>query len=199
MRSSRTCFPQTAWQAPLAKLFVCILLLAAVLSVSLPAFGQSPSEEAELRELAPYLNDLDLAVPDVPRSSCSARLIGYALLYRQQPAKYRNAFFAELAIDDYAERADGKYNYIDPDEIASTIDAASVAPGGIDDRRVLAAAGFCALKTGNLWVATRGSGNVSIARILRGIALSLLLEGTDEDASAIANAIDAMTAGQSGS
>ena len=174
------------------------LLLAAVLSISLPTLAQSPSEEVELRELAPYLNDLDLVVPDVPRNSCSARLIGYALLYRQQPDRYRNAFFAELVIDDYADRAAGKYNYIDPDEIASVIDAASVAPAGIDDRRISAAVGFCALKTENLWVATQRAGSVSVARILRGIALSSLLDGTNEDASAIANAIDASTA-ESGS
>ena len=173
-----------------------ILLIAVALSISFSALAQSSSEEIELRELAPYLENPDLAPPDTPRNSCSARLVGYALLYRQHPNKYRNAFFAELVIDDYADRAAGKYNYVDPDEIADTIDSASIAPGGIDDRRISAAVGFCALKSRNLWVATRDAGKISLARVLRGIALSSLLEGTDEDALAIANAIDTLTAQQ---
>jgi len=68
------------------------------------------------------------------------------------------------------------------------------APAGITDDRVEAVIGFCALKDKNLWVATQRAGRVSLARVVRGLALSSLLKGTDEDPLAIANAIDAHTA-----
>jgi len=122
--------------------------------------------------------------------------VGYALLYRQEPDKYRNAFFEQLVVSDYPQRSARQYNYVDPDQIARTIDAATALLPGMTDRRLAAAVGFCSLKEKNLWVATEKAGRLSLARILRGMALTSLLQGTDEDPLAIANAIDSHTAAQ---
>ena len=163
-----------------------------------PAEPQQRADTAaiELTRLLPYLDNDVRALPDDAGqySSCSVRLLASALRYRRNPDKHRNDFFAPLVIDDYADRAAGKYNYVNPDQIASTIDSAMAAPVGITDDRVKAVIGFCALKDENLWVATQKAGRISLARVVRGLALSSLLKGTDEDPLAIANAIDAHTA-----
>ena len=105
-----------------------------------------------------------------------------------------DAVVAELVIDDYAERLEGNYNIIGPDDVASTIGAATSAPEGITDQRIHMVIGYCALKDKNLWVQTQEAGRISLARFLRAAVLSSLLNGTDEDALAIVNAIDAHTA-----
>jgi len=175
-------------------------LITALLLGSGPASAepkqQTNAAPAELTRLLPYLDNDARALPEDAgqSSSCSARLLASALGYRRNPDKHRNDFFGELVIDDYADRAAGKYNYVSPDNIASTIDTAMAAPAGITDDRVKAVIGFCALKDKNLWVATQRAGRVSLARVVRGLALSSLLKGTDEDPLAIANAIDAHTA-----
>ena len=175
------------------------LITALVLSTGATAVAQQPRTEdvtAELVSLQRFLDNDELDLPDATESSssCSVRLLSSALHYRRNPDKYRNEFFAALVIDDYADRAAGKYNFVNPDEIASTIDSAMTAPVGITDNRTKAVIGFCALKDKNLWVATETAGRISLARVVRGIAVSSLLEGTDENAEAITNAIDAHTA-----
>lgn len=181
------------------------LIMAFVLGAGMPATAQSQLQEdntaAELIELLPYLNDerLDLPTTAGQSSSCSVRLLATALLYRRNSGKYRNSFFATLVIDDYVGRAAGRYNYVALDEVASIIDSAVSAPDGITDDRVKAVIGFCTLKDKNLWVAPENAGRISLARVVRGMALSSLLEGTDEDPLAIANAIDAHTAASHGS
>lgn len=126
--------------------------------------------------------------------SCSVKLISLALLYRAEPDKYRNDFFSSLVVDDYADRKYGKYDYVDPGKIEQTINIATIAPIGVTDQRIKAAIGFCALKDKNLWVVTKKAGRISLARMLRGAAVSSLLTGTDEDVFAITSAIDAHTA-----
>ncbi|MGY3265498.1 hypothetical protein [Lysobacter sp. HA35] len=179
-----------AWNKP-----VRAVLATAILAVSLTCQAQS-NEEAELRALLPYVEGLT-PPPQVPRQSCAARVVAYALLYRAEPNKYRNDFFGELVVNDYAQRSAGQYTLVEPDRIATTVDSASALPGNITEPHLSAAAGFCALKDKNLWVFTRKAGRISLARVLRGMALTSLLEGTDEDPLAIASAIDAHTAAQS--
>jgi hypothetical protein len=179
-------------------------ITATLITALLLASGPTPAEPqqqadtapAVLAKLLPYLDNDARALPeDAGQSgSCSVRLLASALGYRRNPDKHRNDFFGALVIDDYADRAAGNYNYVAPDDIASTIDTAMVAPAGIADDRVKAVIGFCTLKDKNLWVVTQKAGRISLARVVRGIALSSLLKGTDEDPLAIANAIDAHTA-----
>ncbi len=61
------------------------------------------------------------------------------------------------------------------------------------DKRFQSVIGFCAFKDENLWVDSP-KGRVSLARVMRGLTLSTLLAGTDEDPLAIAAAIDEYTA-----
>lgn len=126
--------------------------------------------------------------------ACAVRLLSGVLLYRREPNKYRNALFAELVVDDYAERSAGKYNDIDVEEAVSVMDAASSVPREITDQRIRMVAGFCALKDKNLWTTAGNGSRLSLARFFRGAALSSLLKGTDEDTVAITSAIDAHTA-----
>ncbi len=149
----------------------------------------------ELQRLAPYLDNDALALPGhTERSnSCSVRLLAGALGYRRDPDRFRNEFFESLVIDDYADRAAGKYNYVKPDEVPSIMQSAMTVPAGISDDRIKAIAGFCSIKGKNLWVETEKAGRISLARMIRGVVLSSVLEGTDEDPLAIANAIDART------
>ena len=174
------------------------LAVASILAFGTAAAAPQAQGEAttsELHKLLPYLNDDKLYLPEAPNlsSSCSSRLLTSALLYRRNPDKHRNDFFAALVIVDYAERASGKYNYVEPDAIAATIDSSMALPDGFTDDRIKAVTGFCSLKDRNLWVATEKMGRISLARVVRGMALSALLAGTDEDSLAIANAIDAHT------
>ena len=181
--------------------FIFARVLAVVLTITAGIVWAhpNPQEDAsstELLALLPYLNDEKLALPETLRQSrsCSTHLIISALLYRRDPNEYRNEFFASLVIDDYAERDAGRYNYIEPDAIAATVDSSMVVPGGITDNRIRTVVGFCALKDKNLWVATEKLGRISLARVVRGMAMSALLAGTNEDSLAIANAVDAHTA-----
>jgi len=176
--------------------FITALALCTGAAVAVQPPSQTEDALIELAALQPFLHDDKLDMPEttLQSGSCSVRLLSNALHYRRNPDKYRNAFFAALVIDDYADRAAGRYDYINPDEIASTIDSAMSAPDEITDNRTKAVIGFCALKDKNLWVNTEKAGRISLARVVRGIAVSSLLEGTDEDALAITNAIDAHTA-----
>jgi hypothetical protein len=176
-------------------------LITALIFVAGTATATQPQSDedtisSELAELLPYLNNDKLDLPETvgQSSSCSVHLLVSALLYRRNPDKHRNDFFAALVVDDYADRAAGKYNYVNPDAIASTIDSSMAVPDGITDNRVKAVIGFCTLRDKNLWIDTQKAGRISLARAVRGMALSLLLVGTDEDSLAIANAIDAHTA-----
>ena len=78
------------------------------------------------------------------------------------------------------------------------VSAVAVAPDGVTDERVRRVVGFCALRDRNLWVSTETQPRISLERMLRGAALVSLLEGTDEDALAIANAIDAQASARPG-
>ena len=89
------------WKMP-----VRAMVAAAILSASLTCEAQS-NEEAELRDLLPYVERL-APPPQVPRQSCAARFVAYALLYRAEPNKYRNDFFGELVVNDYAQRSAGQ-------------------------------------------------------------------------------------------
>lgn len=178
--------------------------LTAALLLGLGAAYAEPQDQAdtaaELATLLPYLDNDSRALPENADQSrsCSVRLLASALRYRRNPDKHRNDFFGALVIDDYADRGVGNYNYVEPDDIAATVNAAMGTPAGIADDRVKAVIGFCALKDKNLWILTQKAGRVSLARVVRGIALSSLLKGTDEDPLAIANAIDAHTAASQG-
>lgn len=171
--------------------------LSLLVGLAVPTGPESKTgDAAELMAIQAVLKD---EASDLPRaanqsSSCSVRLLSLALRYRRDPDKYRNDFFSTLVVDDYTDRAAGKYNFVDPDEIAATIDSAMAVPDGITENRIKAAVGFCALKDKNLWVSTKNAGRISLARLVRGMAVSSLLEGTDEDPLAITNAIDAQTA-----
>jgi hypothetical protein len=176
------------------KMTVTSIFLLATLAASAGQESKT-SEAVDLLALQAILTGEASELPDTTRSSsCGAKLVSLALHYRQEPDKYRNDLFAALVIDDYVDRAAGKYNYVNPDEIATTVDSAMATPNGITDNRIKAAVGFCVLRDKNLWVVTRKDGRISLARVVRDMALSSLLEGTDEDALAIVNAIDAHTA-----
>ncbi len=183
-----------------------LLCRAAVFSVALLACGpeaaaetrkQSDPVAADLKRLAPLFDKMNGILPEDLKlkqpNACPTRLAYAALQYRHSPDAFRNAFFALLVIDDYEDRADGIYNMISPAEAASEIDRAVSKHPGITDRRFQAVLGFCAFRDENLWVDSP-KGRVSLARVMRGLALSGLLEGTGEDPLEIAAAIDANTA-----
>lgn len=176
----------------------CLLLVACISDASLatPPGLQSDAVVAELLALQARLDDdtAEVSTTALTSEACAVRLLSGALLYRRDPNRYRNALFAELVVDDYAERSAGKYNEIGTDEAVSVMDAASVAPEGITDQRIQMVIGFCALKDKNLWMKARDGSRISLARFFRGAALASLLKGTDEDAAAITSAIDAHTA-----
>lgn len=173
-----------------------ILCAASSLSSSPVPTTDSGSAAVQLRELQSLIDNDSLKVPELLLGSdaCAVRVLSGVLLYRRDPDAYRNALFAELVIDDYAERSAGKYNDVDKDEAIAAMDAASVAPEGISDQRIQMVLGFCALRDKNLWMKTPDGSRLSLARFFRGAALASLLKGTDEDAVAITSAIDAHTA-----
>lgn len=162
-----------------------------------PALAEDPAPSAEqattqLLALQPFVGkDEGLPPPaGLHSADCSVRLLTAALHYRREPDKYRNAFFAALVIDDYGDRASGRYTMVDAGEAAAALESAMIAPDGITHESVRRVIGFCALRDKNLWVATKTQPRISLARMIRGAALVSLLEGTDEDALAIANAVD---------
>lgn len=156
----------------------------------------SGSAAAQLLDLQSLIDNDSLKVPDtlLKSDACAVRVLSGILLYRRYPDTYRNALFAELIIDDYAERSAGRYNDVDKDEAMAAMDTATVAPEGVSDQRVQMVLGFCALKDKNLWMKAPDGSRLSLARFFRGAALASLLKGTDEDAVAITSAIDAHTA-----
>jgi hypothetical protein len=177
---------------------VCLMVLVCISATGLAAQSE-PQSDAVVAELLALQARLDDDIAEVSTSAltsdaCAVRVLSSALHYRRDPGRYRNAMFAELVIDDYAERLEGNCNIIGPDDVASTIGAAASAPEGITDQRIHMVIGYCALKDKNLWVQTQEAGRISLARFLRAAVLSSLLNGTDEDALAIVNAIDAHTA-----
>jgi len=152
---------------------------------------------AQLLELQGFVGDDEREPPTAGLKSadCSVRLLSAALHYRREPNRYRNEFLTALVIDDYAERSKGRYNMISAGAAALALESAMATPDGVTDESVRRVVAFCRLKDRNLWVATETQPRISLARMVRGAALVSLLEGTDEDALAIANAIDAQAAG----
>ena len=173
------------------------VLWAMLAMVAAPA-GENDSGEAvaQLLDLQALIdNDAgEVSETLLESDACAVRVLSGLLLYRRDPDRYRNTLFAELVIDDYADRSSGKYNDISVDEAVSTMQSASSAPEEITDKRIQMVIGFCALKDKNLWMMARDGGRLSLARFFRGAALSSLLKGTDEDPLAITSAIDAHTA-----
>jgi hypothetical protein len=170
-----------------------------------PALAEGPEPSAgqataQLLALQSFVGKDELEPPTagLDSSDCSVRLLSAALHYRREPERYRSAFFAALVIDDYEDRAKGRYNMVAVGEAAALLESAMVAPDGATDERVRRVVGFCALRDRNLWVSTETQPRISLARMVRGAALVSLLEGTDEDALAIANAIDAHTSAGTG-
>lgn len=167
-----------------------------------PSFADAePPTDTDASSYAALLPYFDNARSEPPRElaeseSCGVRFLATALLYRHDPDRYRNDFFEQLVIDDYADRAQNNYNIVEPTDIARVIDQATIAPEAATDPRVEAVIGFCNLKEKNLWVFTEKAGRISLARVIRGAALNAVLEGTNGDTLAIANAIDAHTAGK---
>ena len=183
-----------------------LVLQACVASLILYAAGsvasaQVPTTDSggaatQLLGLQSLIENDDLKVSEtlLESDSCAVRVLSGVLLYRRDPDRYRNALFAELVIDDYAERSAGKYNDIGKDEALAVMDTAAAAAEGISDQRVQMVLGFCALKDKNLWMKAPDGSRLSLARFFRGAALASLLKGTDEDTLAITSAIDAHTA-----
>ncbi len=183
-------------------IFICLFALVAALLVPGAAAAAEPARHADpvaadLKRLAPLF---DLATARLPEKfalrrpdACPTRLAVAALQYRTDPDAFRSAFFAMLVIDDYEDRADGVYNMLSPSEAASAINDAVAKHPDVTDKRFQSVIGFCAFKDENLWVDSP-KGRVSLARVMRGLALSTLLAGTDEDPLAIAAAIDEYTA-----
>ncbi len=177
-----------------------LALAAALLTcgAAAPAEPVRPADPvaADLKRLAPLFDraaalpgNFALRKPD----ACPTRLAVAALQYRNDPDTYRNAFFALLVIDDYEDRADGIYNMLSPSEAATAINDATARHPDVTDKRFQSVIGFCAFRDENLWVDSP-KGRVSLARVMRGLALSALLAGTDEDPLSIAAAIDTYTA-----
>lgn len=171
-------------------------MLSFAIGSSFAANPESTDEASDLLKLQSVLDNANAnqLEPLSKSGSCSVKLISLALLYRIEPDKYRNDFFSSIVVDDYADRKNGKYNYVDPEQIEQTIGTATAAPTGVTDQRIKSVIGFCAIKDKNLWVTTKKAGRISLARFLRGAAVSSLLTGTDEDVLEITNAIDAHTA-----
>lgn len=167
------------------------------------AEGPEPSAEqaaAQLLALQRFIGKDELEPPaaGLDSADCSVRLLSAALHYRREPDSYRDAFFAALVIDDYDDRAKGRYNMVGANEAAAVLESAMVAPDGVTEESVRRVVGFCALRDRNLWVSTPTHPRISLARMMRSAALVSLLEGTDEDALAIANAIDAQASAERG-
>lgn len=176
--------------------FFAAALLFAPLAAAAPPADDSRQIASDLVQLAALfegtstmpLEKLVLAAPE----SCPTRFAVAALKYRASPDAHRNAFFEQLVIDDYAERAQGRYNLVSADDVRAAVDRALAGYSGVAGRLQPIVA-FCSLKDKNLWVSTP-QGRISIARVMRGAALGAALAGTDEDPLEIANAIDARTA-----
>lgn len=178
------------------------MVLALFAGLALAEAPEPPAVKAtaQLLALQPFVGK-DGKVPPaavMDSTDCSVRLLATALYYRREPDKYRDAFFAALVIDDYDDRAEGRYTMVGATEAATALESAMVAPAGIADESVRRVVGFCALRDKNLWVATKTQSRISLARMMRGAALASLLEGTDEDALAIANAVDAQASAEHG-
>jgi hypothetical protein len=177
-------------------LFTAAILFAPLAAATPPADDSSrvASDLVQLGALFESTNrtpleQIVLAAPE----SCPTRFALTALQYRTNPDAYRNTFFEQLVIDDYAQRAKGLYNIVSPTDVEVAVDRAEAEYPGIADRRWQLVVAFCSLKDKNLWVESP-TGRISAARVIRGAALHAVLQGTDENPLEIANAVDAHTA-----
>jgi hypothetical protein len=150
-----------------------------------------------LDALAPMFQVPAPPVPEslMPRAgdACAVEVATAALLYRNAPDKWRNSFFDLLVIDDYVARSRKHYNLVDIEEVAGIIDNAHDAVPGVTEPRMRSAVAFCELKRSQPFIMTRKAGMISLTRVVRGMMLADLLQGVEEDALGIANAIDAHT------
>lgn len=169
------------------------LLLAPLAAAAADDSSQIASDLVQLAALfegtvTTPIEKLVLAAPE----SCPTRFAVAALRYRANRDPHRNAFFEQLVIDDYAERAKGRYNVVSAGDVRAAVGAALAGYSTVAERLQPIVA-FCSLQEKNLWVSTQ-QGRISIARMMRGAALYAVLADTDENPLEIANAVDARAA-----
>jgi hypothetical protein len=126
-----------------------------------------------------------------PADHCAAELVATALMYRADPAAHRARFHALLEIDDFAERAGGKQNVVWAEDLEPVLTAAYSRVPTLRDDRLRTAVAYCALARSRPLVITASLERIPLARIVRSIALALLLDGTGEDTDALLAGIDA--------
>jgi hypothetical protein len=198
------------------RLAICILLLlfawsapatesatppAAVTTQSaVVADTDTPDSAAIAKRLNALAPMFQVPYPPVPEplmpkagDACAVELATVALLYRNDPDQWRNRFFDLLVIDDYVARSRKQYNLVGIEDVAGLVDDARGAMSGVTDERMKSVVAFCELKRSQPFIMTRKAGMVALSRVARGIMLADLLQGVDEDALGIANAIDAHT------
>jgi hypothetical protein len=162
------------------------------------AAAQDSAATAERLEALAHL--FRVPAPSLPEAlmphagdACAIELVSVAVLYRNDPDKWRNRFFGLLVIDDYVARSKKQYNLVGSEQIRDIVNDAFGANPGVTDERMKSAVAFCEIMRTQPFVMTREAGMVALSRVVRGIMLGELLEGVDEDALGIANAIDAHT------
>ena len=177
-------------------LFTTAILFAPLAAATSPA-DDSSRVASDLAQLGALFESSNRTLPEqivlAAPESCPTRFTLAALQYRADPDAYRNAFFEQLVIDDYAQRAKGLYNIVSATDVGIAVDRALAKYPGVSDRRLQLVVVFCSLKDKNLWVES-STGRASAARVIRGAALHAVLQGTDEDPLEIANAVDEQTA-----
>lgn len=177
------------------RLLAALIALFTPLAIAGSAEDDSGKVASDLVQLAPFFDGtgappLDKLLLTAP-ASCPVQFATAALRYRADRDVHRDTFFAQLVIDDYAERAMNNYNVLSADEVRMAVDGVIAGYSRVAQRLQFIVA-FCALKDKNLWISTQ-RGRISVARLMRGAALHAVLDGTDEDPLAIANAIDDQT------
>lgn len=172
---------------------------AAAPTVAVQAAG-APSPEsiaARLNALAPLFRVSVPTLPDAPMpkagDDCAVELASVALLYRNDPDRWRNRFFELLVIDDYLARSRKQYNLIGGEDVAQVVDSAFAANPGVVGR-MRSTVAFCQIRRTQPFVMTRKAGMIALSRVVRAMMMGDLLEGVEQDTLQIANAMDRHTA-----
>lgn len=111
-----------------------------------------------------------------------------ALLYRADPARYREALSSQFAIHDYASRAKGQTVDISQAGFVSRIKQIEQAYPSLHPSVTLLVS-FVHLRDANLWF-PQGSQRISVSRFLRGAFLAQAFKGSSHDAVSVANELD---------
>ncbi len=112
------------------------------------------------------------------------------VLSRHDAEKYREGVQKAFAVDDYAQRSEGKYNIIPYEEVVDALTKIVVGNQAVQDTRVPHLLAFQHFRNQNKWFLMRGQ-RISAARFFRGSFLSGVLGA--QEAVQVAGQIDART------